>query len=89
MTKEDLLEFEGTVTEVLPEARYRVRLANDHVIVAYTAGRMKKSRIRTTVGDRVTIEMSSYDLSKGRLTYRHNDTTVRVARTARPFTKRR
>jgi translation initiation factor IF-1 len=89
MTKEELLEFEGTVTEILPEARYRVRLSNDHMIIAYTAGRMKKSRIRTIVGDKVTIEMSPYDLEKGRLTYRHNVTAVRLPRSARPFIRRR
>ena len=73
MAKEDILEFEGTVTELLPDARFRVRLDNDHEITAYTAGRMKKNRIRTLVGDRVTVEMTPYDLSKGRVTYRHKD----------------
>ena len=58
MAKEELLEFEGVVTDVLPEARYRVKLTNDHEIIAYTAGRMKKNRIRTLVGDRVTVEIS-------------------------------
>lgn len=90
MAKEDLLEFEGVITEVLPEARYRVLLSNDHVIIAYTAGRMKKSRVRTIVGDRVTIEMSPYDLDKGRLVFRHNTTTaVRLPRSPRPFLRRR
>jgi translation initiation factor IF-1 len=74
MAKEELLQFEGVVTEVLPEGRYRVRLANDHVIMAYTAGRMKKNRIRTLAGDRVTVEISPYDLDKGRLVFRHLDT---------------
>jgi translation initiation factor IF-1 len=73
MPKEELLEFEGVVTEVLPEARYRVRLSNDHEIIAYTAGRMKKNRIRTLAGDRVTVEVSPYDLAKGRLIFRHKD----------------
>jgi len=90
MAKEELLEFEGVITEVLPEARYRVKLSNNHEIIAYTAGRMKKSRIRTIVGDRVTIEMSPYDLEKGRLTYRHNDAAPRPQqRGARPFVRRR
>jgi len=71
MAKEELLEFEGVVLEVLPEARYRVRLSNDHEIIAYTAGRMKKNRIRTLAGDRVTVEVSPYDLNKGRLVFRH------------------
>ena len=74
MAKEDLLEFEGVVLEVLPEARYRVRLSNEHEIIAYTAGRMKKNRIRTLAGDRVTVEISPYDLNKGRLVFRHIDT---------------
>ena len=73
MAKEELLEFEGVVTDVLPEARYRVKLSNDHEIIAYTAGRMKKNRIRTLVGDRVTVEVTPYDLNKGRLIFRHKD----------------
>jgi translation initiation factor IF-1 len=73
MPKEELLEFEGVVTDVLPEARYRVKLSNDHEIIAYTAGRMKKNRIRTLVGDRVTVEVTPYDLNKGRLIFRHKD----------------
>ena len=73
MAKEELLEFEGVVTEVLPDARFRVELENGHEIIAYTAGRMKKFRIRTMVGDRVTVEMTPYDLDKGRVIYRHRD----------------
>ncbi len=71
MAKEELMEFEGVVTEVLPDGRYRVKLDNDHVILAYAAGRMKKHRIRTLAGDRVTVEMSVYDLDKGRINFRH------------------
>jgi translation initiation factor IF-1 len=71
--KEDLLEFEGFVTEMLPDARYRVQLDNGHELVAYTAGRMKKNRIKTLAGDRVTVEVSPYDLEKGRLIFRHKD----------------
>jgi len=71
--KEDLLEFEGFVTEMLPDARYRVQLDNGHELVAYTAGRMKKNRIKTLAGDRVTVEISPYDLEKGRLIFRHKD----------------
>ena len=70
MAKEDLIEFDGTVTEVLPDARFRVKLDNAHETLAYTAGRMKKARIRVLTGDRVTVEMTPYDLSKGRITYR-------------------
>ena len=73
MSKEELLEFEGTVVDVLPDSRFRVVLENEHEIVAYLAGRMKKNRIRTLVGDRVTIEMTPYDLDKGRIIYRHKD----------------
>ena len=58
MAKEELLELEGVVTDVLPDARFRVKLDNEHKIVAYTAGKMKKHRIRTLVGDRVTVEMT-------------------------------
>jgi translation initiation factor IF-1 len=89
MAKEELLEFEGIVTEVLPEARYRVRLPNDHVIIAYTAGRMKKNRIRTLAGDRVTVELSPYDLTKGRLIFRHIDSAARPPRNNRTFVRRR
>jgi translation initiation factor IF-1 len=71
--KEDLLEFEGLVTEILPDARYRVQLDNGHRLVAYTAGRMKKNRIKTLAGDRVIVEVSPYDLEKGRLIFRHKD----------------
>ena len=71
MSKEALLEFEGEVVELLPNATFRVRLlANDHEIIAHTAGRMRKSRIRVLAGDKVTVEMTPYDLSKGRITYR-------------------
>jgi len=65
MAKEELIQFEGLVTEILPDARYRVQLDAGHEIVAYTAGKMKKNRIKTLAGDRVTIEMSPYDLVTG------------------------
>jgi translation initiation factor IF-1 len=71
--KEELLQFEGLVLEILPDARYRVQLDNGHELVAYTAGRMKKNRIKTLAGDRVTVEVSPYDLEKGRLIFRHKD----------------
>jgi translation initiation factor IF-1 len=63
----------GKVTEVLPEMRFRVDLENGHQLVAYTSGRMKKNHIRIIAGDRVTLEMSPYDLNKGRITFRHLD----------------
>ncbi len=71
MAKEDLIESEGVVLDILPESRFRIRLDNGHVVMAYTAGRMKKNRIRTLPGDRVTLEISPYDLSKGRVIFRH------------------
>jgi translation initiation factor IF-1 len=71
MSKEEFIEFEGVITELLPEGRFRVQLDNEHTILAYTAGRMKRNRIRSLVGDRVTVEMTPYDLEKGRITYRH------------------
>ncbi len=73
MAKEELIEFEGTVEEVLPERRFRVRLDNGHQILAYTSGRMSKAKIRTLAGDKVTVEMTPYDLDRGRITFRHKD----------------
>lgn len=73
MSKEETIELEGTVTDVLPDARFRVELENGHLVTAYTSGRMKKNRIRTLVGDRVTVEMTPYDLDKGRVIYRHKN----------------
>lgn len=70
MAKEDLLEFEGEVTEVLPNAMFRVKLENGHEILAHTSGRMRKNRIRVLQGDRVNVEMTPYDLTKGRITFR-------------------
>ena len=70
MAKEELLEFEGTVTELLPNAMFRVKLENEHEILAHTAGKMRKHRIRVLAGDRVNVEMTPYDLSKGRNTFR-------------------
>jgi translation initiation factor IF-1 len=70
MAKEELLEFPGVVTELLPNATFRVKLENEHEIIAHTAGRMRKNRIRVLAGDKVLVEMTPYDLSKGRITYR-------------------
>lgn len=90
MAKEELIEVEGVVTDVLPDARFRVRLENGHEIIAYTAGRMRKFRIRTLVGDRVTVEMTPYDLDKGRLVYRHKDERAPATRAqARRAVRRR
>ena len=71
MAKEELLEFSGTVLELLPNAMFRVELENGHIVLAHTSGRMRKNRIRVLVGDKVTVEMTPYDLTKGRVTYRH------------------
>ena len=73
MTKEDLLEFDGTVLERLPDSRFRVRLDNGHEALGYSSGRLKKHRIRILAGDRVTMEMTPYDLSKGRICSREKD----------------
>ena len=69
MAKEELMEFNGTVKELLPNAMFRVLLDNDHEIIAHTAGKMRKFRIRVLAGDRVTVEMTPYDLTKGRITF--------------------
>ena len=71
MDKEEVLEFSGIITELLPNAMFRVKLDNNHEIIAHTAGRMRKNRIRVSVGDKVMVEMTPYDLTKGRITYRH------------------
>jgi len=68
-----MIEVEGTVVEILPDSRFRVRLDNGHETLAYSAGRMKKNRIRILAGDRVTVEMTPYDLTKGRINFRHKD----------------
>jgi translation initiation factor IF-1 len=71
MPKEDLIEMQGTVDEVLPDTRYRVTLQNGHTVTAYSGGKMRKHSIRILAGDKVTLEMSPYDLTKGRITFRH------------------
>lgn len=71
MAKEEILEMNGVVDEVLPDARYRVTLDNGHKLIAYSAGKMRKHHIRIIAGDKVSLELSPYDLSKGRITFRH------------------
>jgi translation initiation factor IF-1 len=73
MAKEEPLELEGVIAEILPGGQFRVKLDSDMVILVYTAGKMRKHRIRSMVGDRVTVEMTPYDLSRGRLIFRHRD----------------
>ena len=74
MAKEEVLEMSGVVAEVLPDARYRVTLDNGHALVAYSAGKMRKHHIRIIQGDKVSLEVSPYDLTKGRITFRHIET---------------
>jgi translation initiation factor IF-1 len=81
VAKEELLEMTGVVMEVLPDSRYRVTLDNGHDLVAYSAGKMRKHHIRILAGDRVSLEMSPYDLSKGRITFRYIEGRAPVAAT--------
>ena len=71
MAKEELIEMQGVVNEILPDSRFRVTLDNGHQLVAYTGGKMRKNHIRILAGDHVSLELSPYDLSKGRITFRH------------------
>ena len=80
MPKEDMIEMEGVVDEVLPDTRFRVTLDNGHLIIAYMAGKMRKHRIRIIAGDKVSLELTPYDLSKGRITFRHKDAAPSVNR---------
>ena len=86
--KEELIQFEGAVLEVLPDGRFSVELDNGHKILAYTAGRMKKARIRVLAGDHVTVEMTPYDLTKGRITFREKVAAAPVP-SKRPQFRRR
>ena len=70
MVKEDFLEFKGKVTELLPNAMFRVKLENGHEVLAHTAGKLKKNRIRVLTGDNVLVEVTPYDLTKGRIIFR-------------------
>ncbi len=70
MPKEDTIEFQGVVMELLPNAMFKVKLDNDHEILAHSSGKMRKNRIRVLAGDKVTVEMTPYDLTKGRITFR-------------------
>tara|TARA_B100000287_G_C20008697_1_gene533591 strand:- start:278 stop:496 length:219 start_codon:yes stop_codon:yes gene_type:complete len=71
MAKEGVIEFSGVVSELLPNAMFRVTLENDHQVLAHTSGKMRKNRIRVLAGDKVNVEMTPYDLTKGRITFRH------------------
>ena len=87
MAKEDLIEMKGKIEEILPDARYKVVLENGHGLIAYTGGKMRKHRIRILAGDNVTVEMSPYDLTKGRITFRHLE--PRAGGAPRPPMRRR
>jgi len=71
MVKEESMEFTGVVLELLPNAMFKVKLENDHEVLAHTSGKLRKNRIRVLVGDKVDVEMTQYDLTKGRIVYRH------------------
>ncbi len=79
MAKEELLEMNGVVMEVLPDSRFRVTLDNGHNLIAYSAGKMRKNHIRVLAGDKVTLELSPYDLSKGRITFRYIEGRAPIA----------
>jgi len=81
MAKEELLEMSGVVQEVMPDSRYLVTLDNGHSLVAYSAGKMRKNHIRILAGDKVSLELSPYDLNKGRITFRHLEGRPRTAPT--------
>jgi translation initiation factor IF-1 len=90
MAKEEPIELEGVVDEILPGGQFRVRIEGDRLVLAYTAGKMRKNRIRTAVGDRVTIEMTPYDLTRARLVFRHKTESVGAGGPARrPYRPRR
>ncbi len=89
MAKEELLEMEGTVQEVLPNTQFRVRLTNGVDVLAYAGGKMRQRRIRIIAGDRVNLEMSPYDVTRGRINFRHLDSAPPTgARRRFPFKKR-
>src|SRR5438552_2845252 len=87
VAKEEMIEMEGMVNEVMPDTRFRVELTNGHPIIAHMSGRMRKHRIRILAGDKVSIEMTPYDLSKGRITFRHKDERPAPVPLHRPGTK--
>jgi translation initiation factor IF-1 len=80
MSKEDLIEFLGKVVELLPNATFRIELENSHQIIAYTAGKMRKNRIKVLTGDIVTVELTPYDLTKGRVIKRHRENSFEAVR---------
>ena len=89
MAKEDTIDMEGVVDEVLPDTRFRITLDNGHPIIAYLSGKMRKHRIRILAGDKVSIELTPYDLTKGRITFRHKDERAAPGVNRRPAYGRR
>jgi translation initiation factor IF-1 len=89
MAKEELIEMEGVVAEILPNGQFRVQIDGQHEILVYTAGKMRKNRIRTTMGDRVTVEISPYDLTRGRLVFRHKAESADTGPARRVYRPRR
>jgi translation initiation factor IF-1 len=87
--KEEVIEMEGVVSEVLPNTQFRVTLANGADVLAYASGKMRKHRIRILAGDKVTLEMSPYDLTKGRINFRHKDERAAAPTPPRPQHRRR
>lgn len=81
MAKEELLSLEGEIEEILPDGRFAVRLENQHRIIAYTAGKMRRFKIRSVVGDRVVVEMTPYDLDKGRIVFRERTPMMNTGHT--------
>lgn len=73
MAKEEQLEMEGTIIDALPNTMFRVQLENGHIVLAHISGKMRKNYIRILKGDKVTVEITPYDLTKGRITFRHKE----------------
>ena len=86
MAKEDFIQMEGVVSDVLPDTRFRVGLENGHVLIAHLSGKMRKHRIRILAGDKVSLELTPYDLTKGRITFRHKDEKAPPVAPRRPAT---
>jgi translation initiation factor IF-1 len=89
LAKEELIEMQGVVSQELPDTRFRVTLENGHEVVAYVAGKMKQHRIRILAGDRVTLEMSPYDMTRARINFRHKDENAVRPAQRRPVYRRR
>jgi translation initiation factor IF-1 len=89
VAKEEIVEFEGVVNEVLPNTIFRVTLDNGHEVTAYASGKIRKHRIRILAGDKVTLEMSPYDMTKGRISFRHKDERATPVRANKPTFYRR